>query len=158
MPVVEAIPAVELDFVPNTALERGSMVQVSLNGGAKTLPVYGVIRWIGMPPGGEKEVFVGIESEDNIPPKHAFTGKCKGHQLFTCTPGHGLLVRDDQCSVDQRFTEQDIGADGVGGADGHELNGDALASGSDDIVDVPKRMFGNKDCPIITGRFAPISK
>lgn len=152
----EPAPALEMDFIEDTQLERGSMIQVSLN---KSKKLYGVIRWIGIPPGGGTDIFVGVELEDfffgNRQFKSTDDGRFLGIRLFNCAPGRGLFVPPGKCSADRRFDDDD---DEDGASDG-AAGGHGDSSGSDvNAGDAAKKMFGNQDCPIVTGRFGPISK
>jgi len=57
--------------IPGTELAIGSLVEVSNPGVCDDL--YGVIRWIGIPPGLPKNVLVGIEAEDESNLKNVVT-------------------------------------------------------------------------------------
>ncbi|KAI8042525.1 hypothetical protein M5D96_003838 [Drosophila gunungcola] len=60
-----------LNEIPRTELAIGSLVEVSNSGVCEDL--YGVIRWIGIPPGTPKNVLVGIEAEDESNLKNVLT-------------------------------------------------------------------------------------
>lgn len=57
--------------IPGTELAIGSLVEVSSPGANEDL--YGVIRWIGIPPGIQKNILVGIEVEDESNLKNVMT-------------------------------------------------------------------------------------
>uniref|UniRef100_A0A6P4G1H4 Ubiquitin carboxyl-terminal hydrolase CYLD isoform X2 n=1 Tax=Drosophila rhopaloa TaxID=1041015 RepID=A0A6P4G1H4_DRORH len=64
-----------LNEIPGTELAIGSLVEVSSSAVCEDL--YGVIRWIGIPPGTPKNVLVGIEAEDESNLKNVLTSDGK---------------------------------------------------------------------------------
>ncbi|XP_073824537.1 ubiquitin carboxyl-terminal hydrolase CYLD isoform X5 [Musca autumnalis] len=139
-----------LPEIPGTGLGVGSMVEVSLPNVSGHL--YGVIRWIGVPPG-VKSIMVGIELEDDYIDKQLLTtdGGFNGISLFKCPVGRGLFVESDQCSSDRRFTAED----GAIGNDVSVINNNYKSKQQNNIPDEPQT-FGHMDCPIVPGAIAPI--
>ncbi|KAL7978941.1 hypothetical protein Chor_013430 [Crotalus horridus] len=76
-------------------LEVGSLAEVKENP-----PFYGVIRWIGQPPG-VSEVLAGLELEDEC--AGCTDGTFKGTRYFTCAPKKALFVKLKSCRPDSRF-------------------------------------------------------
>ncbi|XP_030811767.1 ubiquitin carboxyl-terminal hydrolase CYLD isoform X2 [Camarhynchus parvulus] len=76
-------------------LEAGSLAEVKENP-----PFYGVIRWIGQPPG-VNEVLAGLELEDEC--AGCTDGTFKGTRYFTCAPKKALFVKLKSCRPDSRF-------------------------------------------------------
>ncbi|XP_065423143.1 ubiquitin carboxyl-terminal hydrolase CYLD isoform X3 [Chrysemys picta bellii] len=76
-------------------LEAGSLAEVKENP-----PFYGVIRWIGQPPG-VNEVLAGLELEDEC--ASCTDGTFKGTRYFTCAPKKALFVKLKSCRPDSRF-------------------------------------------------------
>ncbi|XP_015680147.1 ubiquitin carboxyl-terminal hydrolase CYLD [Protobothrops mucrosquamatus] len=76
-------------------LEVGSLAEVKENP-----PFYGVIRWIGQPPG-VNEVLAGLELEDEC--TGCTDGTFKGTRYFTCAPKKALFVKLKSCRPDSRF-------------------------------------------------------
>ncbi|XP_069072535.1 ubiquitin carboxyl-terminal hydrolase CYLD isoform X2 [Pleurodeles waltl] len=76
-------------------LEVGSLAEVKENP-----PFYGVIRWIGQPPG-VNEVLAGLELEDEC--AGCTDGTFKGTRFFTCAPKKALFVKLKSCRPDSRF-------------------------------------------------------
>ncbi|XP_019361242.1 PREDICTED: ubiquitin carboxyl-terminal hydrolase CYLD isoform X2 [Gavialis gangeticus] len=85
-----AVPASNLH-----GLEAGSLAEVKENP-----PFYGVIRWIGQPPG-VNEVLAGLELEDEC--AGCTDGTFKGTRYFTCAPKKALFVKLKSCRPDSRF-------------------------------------------------------
>ncbi|XP_039618815.1 ubiquitin carboxyl-terminal hydrolase CYLD isoform X1 [Polypterus senegalus] len=76
-------------------LEVGSLVEVKENP-----PLYGVIRWIGQPPG-LQEPLAGLELDDES--AGCTDGTFKGSRYFTCAPKKALFVKLRSCRPDSRF-------------------------------------------------------
>ncbi|XP_060643805.2 ubiquitin carboxyl-terminal hydrolase CYLD isoform X2 [Anolis sagrei] len=76
-------------------LEAGSLAEVKENP-----PFYGVIRWIGQPPG-VNEVLAGLELEEEC--AGCTDGTFKGTRYFTCAPKKALFVKLKSCRPDSRF-------------------------------------------------------
>ncbi|XP_044126134.1 ubiquitin carboxyl-terminal hydrolase CYLD isoform X1 [Bufo gargarizans] len=76
-------------------LEVGSLAEVKENP-----PFYGVIRWIGQPPG-VGEMLAGLELEDEC--AGCTDGTFKGTRFFTCAPKKALFVKLKSCRPDSRF-------------------------------------------------------
>ncbi|XP_060110009.1 ubiquitin carboxyl-terminal hydrolase CYLD isoform X1 [Heteronotia binoei] len=76
-------------------LEVGSLAEVKENP-----PFYGVIRWIGQPPG-VNEVLAGLELEEEC--AGCTDGTFKGTRYFTCAPKKALFVKLKSCRPDSRF-------------------------------------------------------
>ncbi|XP_035869467.1 ubiquitin carboxyl-terminal hydrolase CYLD isoform X2 [Phyllostomus discolor] len=76
-------------------LEVGSLAEVKENP-----PFYGVIRWIGQPPG-LNEVLAGLELEDECP--GCTDGTFKGTRYFSCAMKKALFVKLKCCRPDSRF-------------------------------------------------------
>ncbi|XP_036997475.2 ubiquitin carboxyl-terminal hydrolase CYLD isoform X3 [Artibeus jamaicensis] len=76
-------------------LEVGSLAEVKENP-----PFYGVIRWIGQPPG-LNEVLAGLELEDECP--GCTDGTFKGTRYFNCAMKKALFVKLKCCRPDSRF-------------------------------------------------------
>ncbi|XP_036922232.1 ubiquitin carboxyl-terminal hydrolase CYLD isoform X2 [Sturnira hondurensis] len=76
-------------------LEVGSLAEVKENP-----PFYGVIRWIGQPPG-LNEVLAGLELEDECP--GCTDGTFKGTRYFSCATKKALFVKLKCCRPDSRF-------------------------------------------------------
>ncbi|XP_044283625.1 ubiquitin carboxyl-terminal hydrolase CYLD isoform X2 [Varanus komodoensis] len=85
-----AAPAINMH-----GLEAGSLAEVKENP-----PFYGVIRWIGQPPG-VNEVLAGLELEDEC--AGCTDGTFKGTRYFTCAPKKALFVKLKSCRPDSRF-------------------------------------------------------
>lgn len=86
---------------------------------------------------------VGVELETEITdsPIDVTDGTYNGHRLFSCQGGKGLFVNSNQCSKDRRFGDCD-----------EPSTSDAA------VHDNAWHMFGDIDCPIVTGEVAPLSK
>ncbi|XP_023602613.1 ubiquitin carboxyl-terminal hydrolase CYLD isoform X6 [Myotis lucifugus] len=76
-------------------LEVGSLAEVKENP-----PFYGVIRWIGQPPG-LSEVLAGLELEDEC--TGCTDGTFRGTRYFTCALKKALFVKLKSCRPDSRF-------------------------------------------------------
>uniref|UniRef100_A0A8D1ELS9 Ubiquitin carboxyl-terminal hydrolase CYLD n=1 Tax=Sus scrofa TaxID=9823 RepID=A0A8D1ELS9_PIG len=76
-------------------LEVGSLAEVKENP-----PFYGVIRWIGQPPG-LNEVLAGLELEDEC--AGCTDGTFRGTRYFTCALKKALFVKLKSCRPDSRF-------------------------------------------------------
>ncbi|XP_029781693.1 ubiquitin carboxyl-terminal hydrolase CYLD isoform X2 [Suricata suricatta] len=93
-PVQESPP---LAMAPGNShgLEVGSLAEVKENP-----PFYGVIRWIGQPPG-LNEVLAGLELEDEC--AGCTDGTFRGTRYFTCALKKALFVKLKSCRPDSRF-------------------------------------------------------
>lgn len=102
--------------------------------------LYGVIKWIGIPPGGKNSLLVGVELEDFIidTPIDVTDGTYNGKRLFKCSGGRGIFVHPSQCAIDTRFGDCEV----------------AVPVTRDNA----KQMFGGVDCPAVCGRIPPISE
>ncbi|XP_019890449.2 uncharacterized protein LOC101889912 isoform X6 [Musca domestica] len=142
-----------LPEIPGTGLGVGSMVEVNMPDESGHL--YGVIRWIGVPPG-VKSIMVGIELEDDYIDKQLLTtdGGFNGISLFKCPAGRGLFVESHQCSSDRRFTAEE-------GADGNDVsvinNNNNYKTKQQNVIPDEPQTFGHMDCPIVPGAIAPIT-
>ncbi|XP_041077889.1 ubiquitin carboxyl-terminal hydrolase CYLD-like isoform X2 [Polyodon spathula] len=76
-------------------LEVGSLAEVKENP-----PLYGVIRWVGQPPG-LTEPLAGLELEDEC--AGSTDGTFKGMRYFTCASKKALFVKLKSCRPDSRF-------------------------------------------------------
>ncbi|XP_062922955.1 ubiquitin carboxyl-terminal hydrolase CYLD isoform X1 [Mobula hypostoma] len=76
-------------------LEEGSLVQVKENP-----PLYGVIRWIGQPPGVTEQI-AGLELEEES--AGCTDGTFKGVRYFVCASKKALFVKLKSCRPDSRF-------------------------------------------------------
>ncbi|XP_041505941.1 ubiquitin carboxyl-terminal hydrolase CYLD-like [Microtus oregoni] len=76
-------------------LEVGSLAEVKENP-----PFYGVIRWIGQPPG-LSDVLAGLELEDEC--AGCTDGTFRGTRYFTCAVKKALFVKLKSCRPDSRF-------------------------------------------------------
>ncbi|XP_063134169.1 ubiquitin carboxyl-terminal hydrolase CYLD isoform X6 [Rattus norvegicus] len=76
-------------------LEVGSLAEVKENP-----PFYGVIRWIGQPPG-LSDVLAGLELEDEC--AGCTDGTFRGTRYFTCALKKALFVKLKSCRPDSRF-------------------------------------------------------
>ncbi|XP_017042920.1 ubiquitin carboxyl-terminal hydrolase CYLD isoform X2 [Drosophila ficusphila] len=127
-----------LSEIPGTELAIGSLVEVSNSGVCEDL--YGVIRWVGIPPGLPRNVLVGIEVEDESNLKNVSTsdGRHNGVRLFTCHDGRAVFVPANRCTADRRFADVD--------------NSVAANRVSNNFA----KKFGVADCPAIYGSIPPI--
>ncbi|XP_044315585.1 ubiquitin carboxyl-terminal hydrolase CYLD isoform X2 [Drosophila rhopaloa] len=127
-----------LNEIPGTELAIGSLVEVSSSAVCEDL--YGVIRWIGIPPGTPKNVLVGIEAEDESNLKNVLTsdGKHNGVRLFTCHEGRAVFVSANRCTADRRFADVD--------------NSIPASRASNNQA----KKFGVADCPAIYGSVPPL--
>ncbi|XP_037814461.1 ubiquitin carboxyl-terminal hydrolase CYLD isoform X3 [Lucilia sericata] len=139
-----------LQEVPSTDLGLGSMVEVNVPESNEHL--YGVIRWIGIPPG-NNNILIGVELEDDCIDKQLITtdGGFNGIPLFKCPVGRGIFVNSDQCSIDRRFLGADGGAIGNGISEAND-NKTKTTNGFHN----EEQTFGHMDCPIVSGAVAPI--
>ncbi|XP_075151578.1 ubiquitin carboxyl-terminal hydrolase CYLD isoform X3 [Haematobia irritans] len=143
----EYSPLEELD---DTGLSVGSMVEVNVP--EVETHLYGVIRWIGVPPNANKKM-VGVELEEDCIDKQLLTtdGGFDGISLFKCPSGRGLFVTPDQCSSDRRFIDEE----GAVAKDVSSVNNNYKSkqlNGSNE----EHQTFGHMDCPIVPGAIAPI--
>ncbi|XP_043937550.1 ubiquitin carboxyl-terminal hydrolase CYLD [Protopterus annectens] len=88
-------PIVSVPTKSPHGLEVGSLAEVKENP-----PFYGVIRWIGQPPG-VNEILAGLELEDEY--AGCTDGTFKGTRYFTCAPKKALFVKLKSCRPDSRF-------------------------------------------------------
>ncbi|XP_042549357.1 ubiquitin carboxyl-terminal hydrolase CYLD isoform X4 [Dipodomys spectabilis] len=94
MPVQES-PPVPSSSGNSHGLEVGSLAEVRENP-----PFYGVIRWIGQPPG-LNDVLAGLELEDES--AGCTDGTFRGTRYFTCALKKALFVKLKSCRPDSRF-------------------------------------------------------
>ncbi|KAM7350875.1 ubiquitin carboxyl-terminal hydrolase CYLD isoform 2-T2 [Cochliomyia hominivorax] len=136
--------------VPNTELGLGSVVEVNVPESNEHL--YGVIRWIGIPPGCES-LMIGVELEDDCIDKQIIKtdGGFNGVSLFKCPAGRGIFVTSDQCSIDRRFLGAEGGAVGNGSTTEMNDNKTKTTNGFHD----EQQTFGHMECPIVPGAVAP---
>ncbi|KAH8287974.1 hypothetical protein KR018_012166 [Drosophila ironensis] len=129
-----------LVVIPGSDLVIGSLVEVSSSATSEGL--YGVIRWIGFPPGAQKILLVGIELEDEPHLKNMLTsdGKHAGVRLFTCPEGRAIFVAANKCTADRRFADVDTPS--------------AAAS---KVSNNQAKKFGVADCPAVYGSIPPLS-
>ena len=114
--------------VENTDLIVGSNVKVLLDSDVR----YGVIRWIGTPPGiTPGKLMAAVELDDNHP--SGTDGTYKDVRYFHCRPYRAIFTDLEQCSHYDRMTKID----------------DSTASVSDN--------FGNMESSVIVGMVRPIS-
>uniref|UniRef100_A0A1B0A4S9 ubiquitinyl hydrolase 1 n=1 Tax=Glossina pallidipes TaxID=7398 RepID=A0A1B0A4S9_GLOPL len=133
-----------MEMVPGTTLTIGSLVTVD----TPTSNEYGVIRWIGIPPG-KTSIKVGVEMEeendDNNFPDH--DSACD--TLFKSFEGRGRFVSPERCKIDPRYSNADT------------CNIVAKDTSSDIEIENGAQvenaaMFGQKNSPVIPGAVAPI--
>ncbi|XP_048211590.1 ubiquitin carboxyl-terminal hydrolase CYLD isoform X4 [Perognathus longimembris pacificus] len=94
VPVQES-PPVPISSGNSHGLEVGSLAEVRENP-----PFYGVIRWIGQPPG-LNDVLAGLELEDES--AGCTDGTFRGTRYFTCALKKALFVKLKSCRPDSRF-------------------------------------------------------
>ncbi|KAH8257699.1 hypothetical protein KR038_006975 [Drosophila bunnanda] len=125
--------------IPGTELAIGSLVEVSSPGANEDL--YGVIRWIGIPPGIQKNVLVGIEVEDESNLKNVLTsdGRHNGVRLFTCHEGRAVFVPANRCTADRRFADVDT-----------------ASMAANRVSNNQAKKFGVAECPAIYGPVPPL--
>nr|XP_020039749.1 ubiquitin carboxyl-terminal hydrolase CYLD isoform X3 [Castor canadensis] len=97
---LSSAPIQESPSVPSSSgnthgLEVGSLAEVKENP-----PFYGVIRWIGQPPG-LNDVLAGLELEDEC--AGCTDGTFRGTRYFTCALKKALFVKLKSCRPDSRF-------------------------------------------------------
>ncbi|XP_052023328.1 ubiquitin carboxyl-terminal hydrolase CYLD isoform X3 [Apodemus sylvaticus] len=97
---LNSTPVQESPPLPNSSgnahgLEVGSLAEVKENP-----PFYGVIRWIGQPPG-LSDVLAGLELEDEC--AGCTDGTFRGTRYFTCALKKALFVKLKSCRPDSRF-------------------------------------------------------
>ncbi|KAM9607172.1 ubiquitin carboxyl-terminal hydrolase CYLD isoform 3-T3 [Trichechus inunguis] len=92
---VQESPPVATSSGNSHGLEVGSLAEVKENP-----PFYGVIRWIGQPPG-LNEVLAGLELEDEC--AGCTDGTFRGTRYFTCALKKALFVKLKSCRPDSRF-------------------------------------------------------
>ncbi|XP_055001208.1 ubiquitin carboxyl-terminal hydrolase CYLD isoform X2 [Sorex araneus] len=92
---VQESPPLALSAGNSHGLEVGSLAEVKENP-----PFYGVIRWIGQPPG-LTEVLAGLELEDEC--AGCTDGTFRGTRYFTCALKKALFVKLKSCRPDSRF-------------------------------------------------------
>ncbi|XP_033235503.1 ubiquitin carboxyl-terminal hydrolase CYLD isoform X2 [Drosophila pseudoobscura] len=152
----ESLDYQRLIEIPGTELAIGSLVEVSDSGVCGD--VYGVIRWIGIPPGISKNVLVGIELEDepslkNIP---LSDGSYNGLRFFTCHQGRAIFVTSDRCKTDRRFTDKDSYHVGNKITNNQEINFGAVACPSISGSVPPLRIHSSDELQKICGKFKGI--
>ncbi|ELW61537.1 Ubiquitin carboxyl-terminal hydrolase CYLD [Tupaia chinensis] len=92
---VQESPPLAMSSGNSHGLEVGSLAEVKENP-----PFYGVIRWIGQPPG-LNEVLAGLELEDEC--AGCTDGTFRGTRYFTCALKKALFVKLKSCRPDSRF-------------------------------------------------------
>ncbi|KAG8508385.1 Ubiquitin carboxyl-terminal hydrolase CYLD [Galemys pyrenaicus] len=92
---VQESPPLPVSSGNSHGLEVGSLAEVKENP-----PFYGVIRWIGQPPG-LNEVLAGLELEDEC--AGCTDGTFRGTRYFTCALKKALFVKLKSCRPDSRF-------------------------------------------------------
>ncbi|XP_034881116.1 ubiquitin carboxyl-terminal hydrolase CYLD isoform X2 [Mirounga leonina] len=92
---VQESPPLAMTSGNSHGLEVGSLAEVKENP-----PFYGVIRWIGQPPG-LNEVLAGLELEDEC--AGCTDGTFRGTRYFTCALKKALFVKLKSCRPDSRF-------------------------------------------------------
>ncbi|XP_012588651.1 PREDICTED: ubiquitin carboxyl-terminal hydrolase CYLD isoform X4 [Condylura cristata] len=92
---VQESPPLPVSSSNSHGLEVGSLAEVKENP-----PFYGVIRWIGQPPG-LNEVLAGLELEDEC--AGCTDGTFRGTRYFTCALKKALFVKLKSCRPDSRF-------------------------------------------------------
>ncbi|XP_017099136.2 ubiquitin carboxyl-terminal hydrolase CYLD isoform X1 [Drosophila bipectinata] len=124
--------------IPGTDLAIGSLVEVSNSVVSEDL--YGVIRWIGFPPGPSKSLLVGIELEDESNLKSMITsdGRHNGVRLFTCPEGRAVFVPANRCTADRRFADVDT------------------SNTVNKVSNNQAKKFGVADCPAVYGSVPPL--
>lgn len=126
-------PPKELQTVPNTDLEIGSMVEVSVED--DILP--GVIRWIGKFSGKDPHILIGVELTEKLLSKFDTALNLK---FFECAPNRALYVKPDQCTKDTRF-----------------IDDEPAYTSSSRFSET--QSFGQVDCPVVEGpAIAPKSR
>ncbi|XP_027725219.1 ubiquitin carboxyl-terminal hydrolase CYLD isoform X2 [Vombatus ursinus] len=94
-PPVQESPPLTVPSSNSHGLEVGSLAEVKDNP-----PFFGVIRWIGQPPG-LNEVLAGLELEDEC--AGCTDGTFRGTRYFTCALKKALFVKLKSCRPDSRF-------------------------------------------------------
>ncbi|CAO2610628.1 Ubiquitin carboxyl-terminal hydrolase CYLD [Lemmus lemmus] len=92
---VQESPPLPISSGNGHGLEVGSLAEVKENP-----PFYGVIRWIGQPPG-LSDVLAGLELEDKC--SGCTDGTFRGTRYFTCARKKALFVKLKSCRADSRF-------------------------------------------------------
>lgn len=92
---VQETPPLPISSGNAHGLEVGSLAEVKENP-----PFYGVIRWIGQPPG-LSDVLAGLELEDEC--AGCTDGTFRGTRYFTCALKKALFVKLKSCRPDSRF-------------------------------------------------------
>ncbi|CAO2610468.1 Ubiquitin carboxyl-terminal hydrolase CYLD [Lemmus lemmus] len=92
---VQESPPLPISSGNGHGLEVGSLAEVKENP-----PFYGVIRWIGQPPG-LSDVLAGLELEDKC--TGCTDGTFRGTRYFTCARKKALFVKLKSCRADSRF-------------------------------------------------------
>ncbi|XP_057609517.1 ubiquitin carboxyl-terminal hydrolase CYLD isoform X2 [Chionomys nivalis] len=92
---VQENPPLPISSGNTYGLEVGSLAEVKENP-----PFYGVIRWIGQPPG-LSDVLAGLELEDEC--AGCTDGTFRGTRYFTCALKKALFVKLKSCRPDSRF-------------------------------------------------------
>ncbi|XP_074067451.1 ubiquitin carboxyl-terminal hydrolase CYLD isoform X4 [Macrotis lagotis] len=92
---VQESPPLTVSSNNSHGLEVGSLAEVKDNP-----PFFGVIRWIGQPPG-LNEVLAGLELEDEC--AGCTDGTFRGTRYFTCALKKALFVKLKSCRPDSRF-------------------------------------------------------
>ncbi|CAO2610682.1 Ubiquitin carboxyl-terminal hydrolase CYLD [Lemmus lemmus] len=92
---VQESPPLPISSGNGHGLEVGSLAEVKENP-----PFYGVIRWIGQPPG-LSDVLAGLELEDKC--SGSTDGTFRGTRYFTCARKKALFMKLKSCRADSRF-------------------------------------------------------
>ncbi|CAG9825331.1 unnamed protein product [Phaedon cochleariae] len=110
----------------------GSLVEVMND--VSEIPLYGVIRWMGIETG-TNFVLVGVELEEEQShlPLILTDGRHKGDRLFQCADNRAVFVALEQCRRDSRFQE--------------------IAASTVSEAAAPEQVI---DCPVIPGALAPL--
>uniref|UniRef100_A0A1A9V2C0 ubiquitinyl hydrolase 1 n=1 Tax=Glossina austeni TaxID=7395 RepID=A0A1A9V2C0_GLOAU len=133
-----------MEMVPGTTLTIGSLVTVD----TPTRNEYGVIRWIGIPPG-KTSIKVGVEMEEENDDNNFRDHDSACDTLFKSFEGRGRFVSPERCKIDPRYTNADT------------CNIVAKDTSSDIEIENGAQaenaaMFGQKNSPVIPGAVAPI--
>ncbi|KAL9930440.1 ubiquitin carboxyl-terminal hydrolase CYLD isoform 2-T2 [Glossina fuscipes fuscipes] len=134
-----------MEMVPGTTLTIGSLVTVD----TPTANEYGVIRWIGIPPG-KTSIKVGVEMEEENEDNNFQDHDIACDTLFKSFEGRGRFVSPERCKIDPRYSNADtcnIVAKDTTSSDIEIENGAQVENAA---------MFGQKNSPVIPGAVAPI--
>ncbi|KAK7795171.1 hypothetical protein U0070_020488, partial [Myodes glareolus] len=137
---VQESPPLPISSGNACGLEVGSLAEVKKNS-----PIYGVIRWIGQPPG-FSDVLAGLELEEKC--SGCTDGTFKGRRYFTCARKKALFVKLKSCRPDSRFTSLQPVSNQI-----ERCNSLAFAGYLSKVVEenTPPKM-GKKGLKIMTGK------